>query len=77
MTAARSASASLGTVSGEAAELALSGDWTLSSRLPRSDETLRALDQSANLKRLSFDTSGVTAWDSALASFLSASTAPG
>lgn len=69
---ARTASASLGSVSGGVAVLALSGEWTLGSRLPHSDETLRTLDQVAGLQRLTFDTTGLSAWNSALASFLTA-----
>ena len=70
--ASAQAAASLGAVADGTATLALSGEWTIASRLPGSDETLRALDGASGLKRLAFEASGVTAWDSGLASFLTA-----
>ena len=64
------ASAALGPVHDGAAVLELAGAWTISSSLPSSDDTLRAVQAASGLKRLGFDGSGLTAWDSGLASFL-------
>jgi phospholipid/cholesterol/gamma-HCH transport system permease protein len=66
------ASAELGAVRDGVAVLTLGGEWTIAARLPASAETLRTLDAATGLERLAFDASGVTGWDSGLASFLTA-----
>jgi phospholipid/cholesterol/gamma-HCH transport system permease protein len=49
--------------------LRLVGPWTIRAQLPRSAEAVRAASESG-VRRVSFDADGLTAWDSALPSFL-------
>jgi len=66
------ATAVLGPVQDGAGVLTLAGAWTIASSLPPSEGVVRALQGASGLKRLAFDSTGLGAWDSGLASFLSA-----
>jgi phospholipid/cholesterol/gamma-HCH transport system permease protein len=48
----------------------LSGDWRLGHRLPAVDELAHALGAGPSVRRLAFEGSGISAWDSGLISFL-------
>jgi phospholipid/cholesterol/gamma-HCH transport system permease protein len=48
----------------------LSGSWTMQGDRPTATELQRHLDDAADVQRLTFDTSGLQAWDSGLVTFL-------
>ena len=50
--------------------LRLSGDWTMREHLPSRAEVEQRLEATPSLRRLTFDTSGIGAWDTALLTFL-------
>src|SRR5215470_5690403 len=51
--------------------LRLSGAWQLHAEIPPTADVHRALESSPPPQRISFDTQQLTAWDSALLTFLS------
>jgi hypothetical protein len=54
----------------DGALVALSGAWRSEDRLPDGTQALRALESRPPVRRLAFDTSGITAWDSSLVTFV-------
>jgi len=50
--------------------LQLSGTWKIENELPSADEVLKQIKTESGIKRLAFDASGVTDWDSGLLIFL-------
>jgi len=50
--------------------VSLSGEWILGSRIPSSDEVQKRLDSETGIKRVAFDTAGLSAWDSSVLTFL-------
>jgi phospholipid/cholesterol/gamma-HCH transport system permease protein len=54
----------------DTALLRLAGQWRLEDALPGLDEVVRRLDANAEIRRMRFDTEGVTGWDSGLLVFL-------
>lgn len=50
--------------------LRLTGQWRLSGALPGLDEVARRLDANSGIRRIRFDTEGVSGWDSGLLVFL-------
>ncbi len=48
----------------------IAGSWLLTGSLPSSDEITRQLQTRDDISRISFDSSGVTGWDSGLLTFL-------
>ena len=55
----------------------LSGTWTLKNNIPDADVFIDKLQASNPIHRLSFDSSGMTEWDSGLLVFLAATCIPG
>ena len=52
------------------ATLAISGAWRLEQRLPRVAAAVALLDAQPNVRRLGFDTTQLTDWDSGLVAFI-------
>ncbi len=50
--------------------VALSGSWRLAESLPSPAEVLRQMDATPGVRRMVFETQGVTGWDSGLLTFL-------
>ena len=50
--------------------LKLSGAWTLANPLPSSGDFEEALGTGESVRRIAFDTAGITEWDSGLLTFL-------
>ena len=48
----------------------LSGRWTLGEDVPTAEEFERQLEAEPDVRRISFDTTGLTGWDSSLLTFL-------
>ncbi len=48
----------------------LSGSWRMQDGLPSATEVQHQLDSGPRIKRVAFETQGITAWDSALVTFL-------
>ncbi len=48
----------------------LSGDWKLENGLPSATEVIPQFESSQAIRRLVFDTQGLTGWDSGLVNFL-------
>lgn len=55
---------------GDTLTIVISGSWKLEHELPSADETLKEADSGKPLKRIAFDTSGMSDWDSGLLTFL-------
>jgi phospholipid/cholesterol/gamma-HCH transport system permease protein len=55
---------------GDALLVRLSGSWRLDERLPTPAEVREKLESIPAIRRMAFDTQGVTAWDSGLLTFL-------
>ncbi len=50
--------------------LRLSGDWRIHEHLPPAEEAERRIAEAAGLRRVTFDDSGISAWDSGLLVFV-------
>ena len=50
--------------------LQLTGSWTLQGRPPSADEVRKRIETESTVRKVDFDTQGVTGWDSGLLSFV-------
>ena len=48
----------------------LNGDWLITTGVPKVDETLERINQLKDIQQVTFDASGINAWDSGLVAFL-------
>jgi len=48
----------------------LVGSWTIGNKLPSADDVLEQAESGSRVQRITFDTKGLTAWDSGLLTFL-------
>jgi phospholipid/cholesterol/gamma-HCH transport system permease protein len=48
----------------------LSGEWTIEHGLPRAEDVHKEIESGPSVRQVSFDTEGLTAWDSGLLTFL-------
>jgi phospholipid/cholesterol/gamma-HCH transport system permease protein len=55
---------------GDALLVRLSGSWRLEERLPSPAEVQHQVESTPSIRRMAFDTQGITAWDSGLLTFL-------
>jgi phospholipid/cholesterol/gamma-HCH transport system permease protein len=54
----------------DALVLQFAGNWRIGEDLPPVDKVLKQIDSNSGVKRISFDTRGLTGWDSSLLTFL-------
>ena len=54
----------------DALVLQFAGNWRIGEDLPPVDKVLKQIDSNSGVKRISFDTRGLTGWDSGLLTFL-------
>ena len=50
--------------------VSLAGNWTIGNKLPSADDVLAQIKSGSRIQRITFDTEGLTAWDSRLLTFL-------
>jgi phospholipid/cholesterol/gamma-HCH transport system permease protein len=55
---------------GETLTIVLSGSWKLEREIPSAEATMKEIDSRAPVRRITFDTSGMSDWDSGLLTFL-------
>jgi phospholipid/cholesterol/gamma-HCH transport system permease protein len=56
--------------SGDSLLVRIAGDWKLGGTLPSADEVKDQLESVSGIRRIAFDTKGLTGWDSGLLTFL-------
>ena len=61
---------SFGRPSNDTLLVRLAGDWTIGQALPSADEVRKEIELDPLVKRVSFDTDGLSGWDSGLLTFL-------
>ena len=54
----------------DALVLKFAGNWRIGEDLPSVNKVLKQIDSNPGVKRISFDTRGLTGWDSSLLTFL-------
>ena len=64
------ARATLSRLNDDTLQIVLDGPWKVSSALPSAEEVLRQIRSTPGLRRVSFDSKGLTEWDSGLLAFL-------
>jgi phospholipid/cholesterol/gamma-HCH transport system permease protein len=62
--------ATLSRLNDDTLQIVLDGPWKVSSSLPSAEEVLRQIRSTPGLRRVSFDSKGLTEWDSGLLAFL-------